>query len=139
TRPTSVAPPARSSVISTALSSLDQLQHGLADLQTVTLADGNGRAHLLAVEEGAVGGAQVLDEEVAVAAEQAGVQLGGVGVVEGDLTAGGPADGELVDHVVGAAALVGGLDDAQVGHGPLRRATLTLGLRRRRRRSDHGG
>ena len=46
--------------------------------------------------------------------------LGHVGVVDGDLAAGRPADGDLVAERVAAASLVGRFDDDELGHGPLR-------------------
>ena len=76
TRPTSVAAPGPQ------LDHRLHFQGRLADLEPVTLAHGDRRVvTLLPVEVGAVGGAEVLDEELAVAAEHPGVELGDEGVV----------------------------------------------------------
>ena len=69
------------------------LQHGVADLEAVALADRHRRGRASAVEVGAVGRAEVLDEHLAVLHEHAGVELGDERVVgDRDGAAGGPAD-----------------------------------------------
>src|SRR5207244_10889298 len=114
TRPTSVAAPAVS-VIKRATHSTAELLNGsaqstaqlhdrLADLQPVAFAYRDGRSDFLAVEVRAVGRAEVLDEQLAVLAEDPRVELARIRVVEGDLAARGPAHGELVGQVVGASA-----------------------------------
>ena len=74
-----------------------------------------GRGHLAAVEVGAVGRAEVLDVELVVAGEDAGVDLRRVVVVEGDLAAGGPPDRELVAEGVDLARHVGRFEHGELG------------------------
>src|SRR5581483_4422608 len=95
--------------------SLRDLQDGAAHLDPIAPAQGGGPVDRLAVEEGAVGGAQVLEEEAAVPAEEPGVELRDVRVVgQGDVAARGPAQGEFLAEGEGGAPMVGRVDDLEV-------------------------
>ena len=114
----------------------DELQHRVADLQAVAAAHRGRAGDLLAVEERAVGRAEVLDEQLPVTAEHAGVELRRVGVVDRDAAAGGPPDGELVGDREDAAPLVGRLDHGELaGLGLAGPPALRLGRGRRRGRA----
>ena len=69
TRPTSVALPQRTRVVTI------DLQHGVADLQPIALLHDHRTRHLEPVQVGAVGRAEVFDEELAVAGEHACMEL----------------------------------------------------------------
>src|SRR3546814_11978540 len=75
-----------------------QLQHGVADLELVATLHDHRTGDLAAVQVRAVGRAEVLDVDLAVAYEDARVQLGRVRVVDGDLAAGGPSDRHLLNE-----------------------------------------
>ena len=108
TRPTSVAAPARSSIIGGLPWS--SCRSGACRPCAWSTAVGD----LPLVEVGAVGGPEVLDVEIAVAAEHPGVQLGHEGVV-GDRhpAAAGPPDGHLVAEGELLAPAIGGLHHDQ--------------------------
>ena len=82
---------------------LPHLEHGVADLQAITLLHHHRPGDLVAVEVRAVGGAEILHASAAVAGEHAGVELRDVGVVDRDLTAGGAADRDLVTERIATA------------------------------------
>ena len=109
TRPVSVAEPDRSRVIS-----LPHLEDGAAHLQEVALLEAGPLADAHGVDPGAVGRAEILGPQVPVEPEQAGVQVGRVGVVvDGHAAPGRPAHRDLVADVVGPAGLVLGPDDME--------------------------
>src|SRR5690349_7084730 len=97
-RPTSVRAP-DDSLMGTppAPGSLDDLQDRLADLELVAPVQRHGLAQAVAVEEGAVGRAEVLHEGAPIADVDPGVELGDVGVVgQGYGAARGAADRHLL-------------------------------------------
>src|SRR5689334_16380125 len=100
-----------------------------ADLDLVALLEPLGREHAAAVEPGAVGRAEVLDEPVAVGWLEQSVVAGRVLVVEHQAAL--PAGGELgVEDV----RLVTGLDGDRLGRGALGDGGFT----RARYRGDNG-
>ena len=76
-------------------------------------ADQHRARHLGPVEVGAVGGAEVLDVDLAAAHEDAGVDLRHVGVVESHLAAGRPPHRQLLAERVEPALLLGRCHDDQ--------------------------
>src|SRR3954452_1515316 len=111
TRPTSVAEPARRVVVTGRAPRWScELHDGVAHLQLVAPLHDHRTLHLLAVEVGAVGGTEVLHEQLTVAREDPRVDLARVGVVQGDLAAGRAAHGELLRQGEGAALLGGRFD-----------------------------
>src|SRR5689334_19935664 len=100
-----------------------------ADLDLVALLQPLGREHAAAVEPGAVGRAETLDEPVAVGRPAPGVVAGRVLVAEHQAAL--PAGGELGVEDVG---LVTGLDRDRVGGGALGKGGFT----RARYRGDSG-
>ncbi len=77
--------------------SYDDLEDGLADLEPVAPAQRHGLGQPVAVEEGAVGGAEVLHEGLPVPDVDAGVELRDERVVgQGTLAARRPADRDLL-------------------------------------------
>ena len=76
--------------------------------------DGPGSSRRSSFSQRAVGGAEVLDPELAAAPEDTGVDRGGEGVVvERHGAAGRPADGDLVAQLEDAPAPLGRIDDAK--------------------------
>src|SRR3546814_2648512 len=80
-----------------------QLQHGVADLELVATLHDHRTGDLATVQVRAVGRAEILDVDLAVAHGAARVQLGRVRVVDGDLAAGRPPDRDLPNEREGAA------------------------------------
>jgi serine/threonine protein phosphatase PrpC len=89
-----------------------------ADLQEIPLLQLGPLLDAHGIHPRAVGRPQVLDPQVTVEAEQAGVEVGGVGVVvDGYAAARRPAHGDLLADVVDPSGLVVGPDDVEL-HGP---------------------
>ena len=92
TRPTSVAPAARTVTMPGLPTSSADLEGALADHQPVAGVDLGGLGHPSVVEERAVGGPEVLDEPLLAPTEDPGVVLGDERVGEPDLAAVRPPD-----------------------------------------------
>src|SRR5271165_5938050 len=102
TSPVSEAEPERRRVIS-----LPDLEDGASHLKEIPLLEACPLVDPDGVDPGPVGGAQILGPEVAVEAEQPGVQVRRVGVVvDRNATARRPAHRHLVPDVVDPSGLV---------------------------------
>src|SRR5262249_30624938 len=123
TRPTSVTPAAtsRNRVTERSLRparSLADLGDGLTELHVVAPLEARHARDLLAVHEGAVGRAEVLDVPLAVLVEQPRVQLGDVGVLaEHERASAAPSDRDLAVDRMGLTPSGRGLDDAEAQRG----------------------
>src|SRR5439155_8721829 len=111
------------------------LEDRLADRDAVTPLEGDRPGELLGIEKGAVGGPEVLQEDAAVAPEQAGVEVRDRLVGQGDAAAVGAAQrqlAELLAQVEGASPQLVGGDNGEAGDPG---AIATPAGRRRRSRS----
>ncbi len=127
TRPTSVAEPDRSTVTGRPRRPSSRSGAGRPCPAASRLLD------LLGVDERAVGRAEVLDPELVVAPEEAGVQRRGVDVLgHGDAATGRAPDRQLVVEVVGLPGVLGRLHHLEV---ELPAAALLGAVGRPRRRT----